>query len=133
MTISDQFGPFSEIREARTVRSGSAIVARIPKRREMTRSNTKDFLFVSVVPTTSPILATDFSAPIENNAVPKISGMTDISKETKTGPNFDPSDSNVIPGIAKLKINTITTTGRIEKDASFKRDKVYLNIECPPF
>ena len=90
----------------------------------MTSNRVRDFLLVKVVPTTSPILATDFSAPIAKKAVPKIIGTEEIKSEVMTGPNFSPEDSTLNPGITKFRARTTRTIGRMDSDASLKRASI---------
>ena len=88
--INGQEGPLGEIRLAKTERSGSALVARKPINKATTKSITRLFRLVRVVPTTSPILAMDLSTPKEKKVVPRMSGIEDRMRDRVTGPNFPP-------------------------------------------
>ena len=118
-----QSGPSGLIREARTLKSGSANVHKKPTKTATIKRATRLFLFVIFVPTISPILATDFSAPILNKAVPTIKGRMEIRSDVMTGPNFDPSVSNDKEGTQKTKRIKTTITGNIASSSS-------LNLLC---
>ena len=118
MTTRDQSGPFGEMRDARTERSGSAIVAKKPIKKPMKRSQPIVFFLVKVAPTISPILAKDFSTPKLKKAVPTIKGIADMSKEVRMGPNLDPSISRRMSGTHKGTRTMTAMTGNIAKMAS---------------